>query len=139
MFLEEAVQLVQQCANRMNALYGQEVFDEWALVSFEKNEGRILRYLGPRKEDFRRNFFADVAELAPTLFAHQHSVGDFEFARKGSGTKLEAFIVVGDRLYLICNNTALSMDDIAANPAWLNAQAPFAELADKFRSSPVVA
>ncbi|MEY2465728.1 MAG: hypothetical protein QOD03_249, partial [Verrucomicrobiota bacterium] len=49
-----------------------------------------------------------------------------------------AFIVLGDGLYLICNNTDASMEDITKDPKWLNAQVPFAELSDKIGLDPLV-
>ena len=66
------------------------------------------------------------------------AVGDFEFARHGFGTKVEAFMVVGEGIYLICNNTAQSMSGIANDPLWLSAQVPFVEMSDRFRSDPIV-
>ena len=45
---------------------------------------------------------------------------------------------MGPGVYLICNNTRESMDAITKNPRWLDAQVPFAELADKVRDHPVV-
>ena len=36
-------------------------------------------------------------------------------------------MVLGVAIYLICNNTQASMEDITKDPKWLNAQVPFAE------------
>jgi len=46
-------------------------------------------------------------------------------------------MVLGLAIYLICNNTSESMDTIAKDPRWLNAQVPFAELGDQMRMSPL--
>ncbi len=46
--------------------------------------------------------------------------------------------MVGTGLYLMCNNTQNSMDAIAKNPRWLDAQVPFAELAETIRGNPLV-
>jgi len=67
--------------------------------------------------------------------SNTHGVGDFEFARNGVGTKVEAFMVVGQGIYLICNNTSADMDTITKDPLWLSAQVPFVELSDKFRAN----
>ena len=139
MTLEEATNLIGGCAERMNDLYQKVVFDEWAIVSVVQHRAKILAYLGPRKDDFQKNFATDVQDLRADLLSRRHSIGDFEFARHGVGTKLEAFLMVGDGLYLICNNTAQSMSAIAKDPLWLSAQVPFVELSDRFRSSPVEA
>ena len=71
------------------------------------------------------------------LESRQFGVGDFEFARHASGTRFDAFLVMGRGFYLICNNTRASMDAITKDPRWLVAQVPFVELSDKFRSNPV--
>jgi hypothetical protein len=137
MTLEEATNLIGGYAERMNDLYQKVVFDEWAIVSVVKHRAKILAYLGPRKDDFQKNFATDVQDLRADLLSQRHSIGDFEFSRHGVGTKLEAFVMVGDGLYLICNNTAQSMSAIAKDPLWLSAQVPFVELSDRFRSDPV--
>ena len=137
MTLEEATNLIGRCAARMNDLYRKVVFDEWVIVSLIQHKAKILAYLGPRKDDFQKNFATDVQDLRADLLSRRHSIGDFEFARHGVGTKLEAFLMVGDGLYLICNNTAQSMSAIAKDPLWLRAQVPFVELSDQFRSDPL--
>ena len=137
MTLEEATNLIGGCAERMNDLYQKVVFDEWAIVTLIQHKAKILAYLGPRKDDFQKSFATDVQDLRADLLSRRHSIGDFEFARHGVGTKLEAFVMVGDGLYLICNNTAKSMSAIAKDPLWLSAQVPFVELSDQFRSDPL--
>jgi len=137
MTLEEATNLIGRCAARMNDLYRKVVFDEWVIVSLIQHKAKILAYLGPRKDAFQKNFATDVQDLRADLLSRRHSIGDFEFARHGVGTKLEAFLMVGDGLYLICNNTAQSMSAIAKDPLWFGAQVPFVELSDQFRSDPL--
>ena len=137
MTLEEATNLIGRCAARMNDLYRKAVFDEWVIVSLIQHKAKILAYLGPRKDDSQKNFATDVQDLRADLLSRRHSIGDFEFARHGVGTKLEAFVMVGDGLYLICNNTTHSMAAIAKDPLWLSAQVPFVELSDQFRSNPL--
>jgi len=137
MTIEEATNLIGGYAERMNDLYHKVVFDEWAIVSLIQHKAKILAYIGPRKDDFQKNFATDVQDLRADLLSRRHSIGDFEFARHGVGTKLEAFLMVGNGLYLICNNTAQSMSAIAKDPLWLSAQVPFVELSDQFRSNPL--
>jgi hypothetical protein len=138
MTLEEAIALIQNCANQMNARYGGVVFDEWAIVSLAHNKARILNYTGPRNDDFLKNFAKDLGPLRAALLGGQYGPGDFEFARHGIGTGIESFLVLGPGIYLICNNTHGSMDSITKNPRWLGAQVPFAELAEKIRPQPLV-
>ena len=47
-------------------------------------------------------------------------------------------MVLGQGVYLICNNTHASMDDITKDSRWFGAQVPFVELSDKIRENPVV-
>ena len=137
MTLDEIREKAKACAGQMNTLYGATVFDEWVVVSLERNRARILHYAGPRNDEFLKNFVADLGPLRTALLDAKYGVGDFEFARHGVGTGIEAFLVLGAGLYLICNNTRESMDGIAKNPRWLNAQVPFVELAEAVRANPL--
>ena len=122
----------------MNARYKKVVFDEWVVVSLAHKQSRILSYLGPRNDDFLKNFANDLGALRTELLNRQLGFGDFEFTRHGVGTLFEAFMVLGEGLYLICNNTADSMEGITQEPRWIEAQVPFVELSDKIRSHPLV-
>ena len=134
MTLEQANKLVNSCAEKMQAQYGKVVFNEWAIISLAEKKGHILAYVGPRREGFAKNFLEDAGSLRSGLLTAEHEVGDYEFARHGVGTGFEAFMVLGKRIYLICNNTAESMDSLTKDPKWLGAQVPFVELSDKFRA-----
>ena len=138
MTLDETIHLIRECVDQMNARYVNTVFNEWAVLSLNENAGRILSYNGPRKDDFQKNFSSDLDTLRAGLLNADYTVGDFEFTRHGVGTKFEAFMVLGQGVYLICNNTRASMDDIAKDSRWLGAQVPFVELSDKIRANPVV-
>jgi hypothetical protein len=138
MTLDEIGGQIKACAEQMNSRYGSVVFDEWAVVSLAANKARVLHYTGPRNDDFLKNFVRDLGSLRDALLGGQHGPGDFEFARHGTGTGFESFMVLGQGLYLICNNTSASMDAIAKNPRWLGAQVPFVELAEKVRTKPLV-
>ena len=138
MTLEEARKLIDSCTQQMNARYGKVVFDEWAIISLEEKKGRLLSYVGPRKDGFQKNFLHDAGSLRSGLLGSDYEPGDFEFSRHGVGTGFESFMVLGKGMYLICNNTVQSMDGIAKDPQWLGAQVPFVELSDKVRTEPVV-
>ena len=138
MTLDEATRQIQACAQKMNELYGRVVFDEWVILSLAHHKARILFYVGPRNDLFLKNFATDLGSLRAALLDVRFNVGDFEFARHGVGTGFEAFVVLGEGIYLICNNTQASMDDITKDPKWLNAQVPFAELSEKIRPDPLV-
>lgn len=137
MTLDEAAKQIRLCWEKMNDLYGRVVFDEWAIISLAKHKARILFYVGPRNDDFLQNFATDLGSLRTELVNSKYSVGDFEFSRYGVGTGIEAFVVMGEGIYLICNNTQASMEDITKDPKWLNAQVPFAELSEAIRPDPL--
>ncbi len=138
MNLEEINKRINRCSGEMNSRYKTVVFDEWAVVSLAQKKSRILNYLGPRNDDFLKNFAHDLGALRLELLNDRRGTGDFEFTRHGVGTLFEAFMVLGDGLYLICNNTANTMDGIAKNSLWLDAQVPFVELSDQIRADPLV-
>lgn len=137
MNLDHAITSVRSSARRMNELYGRTVFDEWAIVSLLPNQGRVLDYSGPRREEFAGSFRNDLATLRSALLQGQHHFGDYEFARLGVGSKFDAFMCIGDGVYLICNNLYTTMEEITKDPRWLGAQLPFVELSESFRSDPV--
>ena len=137
MRLDQTTELIKTCAAQMDAQYGQVVFDEWAIISLTIPKGRVLAYIGPRKEGFQKNFRTDVGALREGLLNPKYSVGDFEFARHGVGPAFEAFMVMGRGVYLICNNTVQSMDTITQDPLWLATQVPFVELSEKVRDNPL--
>ena len=139
MNLEQAVSVTKECCERMNCHYGKVVFDEWVLLSFVGDRETILAYSGPRREHFKQNFANDVKTLRGELRRNKYHVGDFEFARDAAGTHFDALVMVGKELFLICNSTNLSMDEITRDPKWILAQVPFAELTDKFRQDPLSA
>ena len=138
MTLDDLAAKIKNCALQMNTRYGGTVFDEWAVISLAENKARVLLYTGPRNDEFLQNFVADLGPLRTGLHSRQFGVGDFEFSRHGVGTRIEAFLVLGGGHYLICNNTQHSMDSIAKNPRWLEAQVPYVELAEAVRSSPLL-
>ena len=133
MTLSEAQDLVKQTAASMNARYGKTVFDEWAIVSLQRGKERIVSYQGPRKDDFQKNFVNDLGGLRAEVLTTKHQPGHFDFARHNVGTGFEAFVCAGDELYLICNNTQSSMNEIAKDARWLDAQEVFAAMTEKFR------
>jgi hypothetical protein len=138
MNLDQLTKAIKQCAEQMNSRYKKVVFDEWAIVSLAQKKSRILNYLGPRNDDFLKNFANDMGALRAELLNAQRGAGDFEFTRHGVGTLFEAFMVLGDGFYLICNHTSNSMDGLTRDPHWIDAQVPFVELSDKVRANPLV-
>ncbi|HTD67130.1 MAG TPA: hypothetical protein VK846_11435 [Candidatus Limnocylindria bacterium] len=139
MTFSQALDLVKHCSEDMNARYGNVVFDEWAIVSLQHGHERIIAYQGPRKEHFQANFVNDLGALRGELLTTKHEPGHFDFSRHAVGTGFEAFVCVGDELYLLCNNTQSSMTEITKDSRWLDAQKAFAELTEQFGATPLAA
>jgi hypothetical protein len=138
MTLEQAIELIQNHLARMDDLYGKKVFDEWAVVSVFERKAGILHYVGPRREDLQETFANDIRHFSKELMGGRQHIGHFDFSRDASGVQFDAYIVVGEGCFLVCNNTTQSMAGITKEARWLRAQVPFAELSEKFRSNPLI-
>jgi hypothetical protein len=139
MDLATARQHIQASLERMNALYGKPVFDEWAVLSLAAKHGGVLAYAGPRVENFRANVAADAEPLRVLIAGRPFAEGDFEFAPEAGGTRYDALLKTGATSFLVCNHTGKTMVEIRADPRWLKAQTVFFELSERFRADPLVA
>jgi hypothetical protein len=137
MILETANKVIADCVSKMNERFGDTVFDEWSIILFDSRI-RVLSYHGPRKEHFLKNFSGDCNGLRLALIDHDQQSGDFQFAQHAGETAFDVFMLIGDGLCLICNNTVKSLSAFIDQPRWVPARAAFAELGEKFQSSPLV-
>jgi hypothetical protein len=128
---------IQVALMRMNAAYGQPVFDEWAILGLS-GPGGVHAYAGPRPERFRKELPSDAAPLRAEAAAQPSGVGDIVFALAAGGTRHDAFIRLGDASYLVFNNTTKTLEEIRLNPGWLRAQGVLFDLGEKFRVDPMV-
>ncbi len=137
MTLEDARHAIATCTQRMNTKSGEVVFDEWAVVTLSSQGVKLAAYDGPRVEQFRQRFKADIRPLQAELEGRRLEVGDFGFAPFAAGTAYDACVRIGPRAYLWWNNTDASMTDIRETGAWLPAQKAFMDLCETFRRDPV--
>ena len=137
MTTSEAQQLIEQSNQRMRAESGEIVFDEWALILLSKTGAKLAAYIGPRVEQFRLRFKADIRPLQTELEGRQLTVGDFAFVADAEGTAYDACVRVGPAAYLWCNHTQSTMTEIRESGAWLPAQKIFADMCERFRIDPV--
>lgn len=137
MTLDEARTAILSALARMNKAYTQPVFDEWVLISLKSDRGAILAYGGPRAESYKKSFTADIQPLRAEIADQSLAVGDFAFAQSAVGTHHDVCLRVGDSGYLFCNNTAKSMTEIRQSPLWREAQVPFVQLSELFRTDPM--
>jgi hypothetical protein len=136
MDLAAARQHIEHSFARMNTLYQQPVFDEWAILAPGTPQG-VVAYAGPRAETFRKTLRQDAEPLRTAVAGRPFAVGDFEFAQEAEGTRYDACMNVGAGSFLVCNHTTRAMADIRRDPLWLKAQAVFFELSEKFRADPL--
>ncbi len=136
---DHALPLIRSQLARMAAAYGDAVFDEWVLIGLTAGGASILAYEGPREADYRKTFLKDIAPLRAVIGKGEQDVGGFEFVNDAAGHRYDAVMRAGPSVYLLCNHTTLSIDDIRANLGWLKAQKPWFELGEKFRADPLVA
>lgn len=137
MNLADARTLVSHAIARMNAAYGQPVFNEWVLVSMRADRGAIMAYEGPRAEKYKQQFTLDLSTMLKELAGQKLGVGDFAFASDAVGTHYDACLRLGDSSYLFANNVTRTMTEIRDNPLWLNAQKPWVELSQKCAADPL--
>ena len=137
MKLDEAIHSVKQGFKKINEAYGRTVFDEWAIISLQSIQGTIYDYSGPRHSDFQKNFLENLIPLRAEIDNDELEPGEFAFSREAPGTNFDAFIVLGDNLFLLCNHTEKTMEEITRDPRWKKAQQPFVMLCEKFRNNPL--
>jgi len=123
---------------RMNATYGETVFNEWVLVSLRADRNAILAYEGPRPEKYKQHFTLDLASMLKELAGQKLAVGDFAFASDAAGTHYDGCLRLGESSYLFCNHTTRTMTQIRQSPLWLAAQKHWVELSQKFAADALV-
>ncbi|MDH4104889.1 MAG: hypothetical protein OEW50_06870 [Gammaproteobacteria bacterium] len=138
MTLTEAIEAATATGHAMDQAYQQVVFDELAIVSFRNQEVRLLWYKGPREDAFSARFVQETASLRGEargrLFSGPYSPGEFEFVMAGLGSEVDAFIVLGEELYLVFGHTHKAMAEISKDPRWLAAQVFFVRLSERFQA-----
>lgn len=132
-----ALEKIRTAFVRMDAFYGRTVFDEWAVLSVEGSKISVLAYEGPRADRFTTELRKDLIQLRNDTEGQRREPGAFGFTRTGDGSAIDACIVLGAGLYLVCNNTQVSVGELAQDPSWRQAQVPFADLAEVFRHHPL--
>lgn len=137
MNIAEARTLITRGAERMAALGGEQIFDEWAIVALAADGARLAAYCGPRVERFRARFKADIRPLQAELEGRRLEVGEFAFVADAVGTAYDACVRIGPHVYLWWNHTRDSLAEIRNRGSWLPAQKAFVDLCEAFRHDPV--
>jgi hypothetical protein len=134
--LKEVIAAATAAEQAMDQAFHKVVFDELAIVSFRNQEVRLLWYKGPREDVFSARFAQETASLRGEargrLFHGPYSPGELEFVMDGLGSEVDAFIVLGEELYLVFGHTDKPMAEISKDPMWLAAQVFFVGLSERF-------
>jgi hypothetical protein len=139
MDLATATAQIEKSFQKLNAAYGRTVFDELAIVRLAENTLELLHYEGPRYEVFTTEFADSTFSLRKELTAEQSDKGgEFSFTREGEGASMDAYICLGSKVYLFCNHTEKSMNEITEDPAWLQAQGEFLNASQCFALDPLI-
>lgn len=110
-----------------------------AIVGISGQTLDLLYYEGPRREDFMAEFADSTMSLRKELTEDQTDHGgEFSFTREGDGASMDAYICLGPKVYLFCNNVDKSMKEITQDPAWLDAQGEFLNASQIFAVDPLV-
>jgi len=137
MNITTATKRINQSLSDLEQAIGEPVFDEWAMASKVSNGWKILHYHGTRLDEFKTEFNEDIAALHETLDIDNPLIGDFAFSHEGHGTGFDAHMCVGERIFILFNNTQKNTSEITSNPKWKQSQIHFATLLDIFISDAV--
>jgi hypothetical protein len=138
MNLTDAIEKIRTHLKRMDSLYGEIVFDEWAVLATDRGGvTRIVAYSGPREAEFSKQVPEDARALREAGERRTYEIGDFEFVHDAHGASLDAFIRTGRASFLVCNHTAGTMEKVRASSRWKQAQPAWFNLTEAFRASPL--
>jgi len=138
MNLSTAVSRITKSVSKLDAAYGRPLFDELAILAFVGRELELHYYRGPNEKGFMAEFADNTVALRTELTDDQTSLGgEFSFTREAEGASMDAYICLGPDIYLFCNNTAKSMQEVTEDPRWLDAQGEFLNLSQFFAVDPL--
>ena len=136
MDLNQAIARIERSLEKMAKAYHRPVFDEWAIISLERGNDRILHVVSPR-ENPAATFAHDFRILRAESQAAADNPGDFGITKEAKNDAIDAYIVLGERLIMIANDTGRSMTEVTADPLWQAVQPVFFNLCEAFRADPL--
>lgn len=140
MNLKSAIARIQKSFAKMNEAYLRPVFDEIAIVSLSGTSPTVeLHYYeGAREAEFLNEFMDDSVALRNDVGSTSDNLGgEFGFTREGGGEGIDAYICLGPRIFLLCNNTEQSMEEVTKDSRWLTAQGEFLNASQYFAVDPL--
>ncbi len=139
MNLKSVIARIQKSFKKMNEAYGRPVFDELAIVQVTDVSTLSLHYYeGAREAEFLNEMMEDSVALRNDVGDTRNNLGgEFGFTREGGGEGIDAYICLGPRIFLLCNNTAQSMEEVTKDGRWLQAQGEFLNASQYFVVDPL--
>lgn len=135
----EAVERIGLALSKMAEVLGEAAFDEWMLVKRLSKGWQVLNYTGEREAAFKKEFTTDIAAMKETVLDFSKTyVGDSDFSYEGHGSGFDAYICVGDGIFLFLNNIQKSTSEITNSPKWKRAQIHYATLLEAFAADKLV-
>jgi hypothetical protein len=140
MNLESAITRIRKSFTKLNEAYGRPVFDEIAIVQTSEATTLSLKYYeGAREAEFLNELMEDSVALRNDVGDTRNNLGgEFGFTREGGGEGIDAYICLGPRVFLLCNNTKQSMEEVTRDARWLTAQSEFLNASQYFAVDPLV-
>ncbi len=132
-----ALSHLSTCIRQMQAMYRAPVFDEWVLLSISAGRPTLVHYHGPRAETVVKELHSDSSKLYAEMSDRHYEIGDFEFTQTAEGSQYDAYVRLGEKHYLLCNNTARTMSELRIDSRWRAAQKPFLDFTERFRNDPL--
>ncbi|WP_162030922.1 MULTISPECIES: hypothetical protein [unclassified Lentimonas] len=139
MKLESAIARIQKSFAKLNEAYGRPVFDELAIIQVSEEVTLTLHYYeGAREAAFLNEMMEDSVALRNDVGDTRNNLGgEFGFTREGGGEGIDAYICLGPRIFLLCNNTKQSMEEVTKDARWLTAQSQFLNASQYFAVDPL--
>ncbi len=132
MELKKAVDLTGRALSKMLLGSSRPAFNEWMIIELKEGRCELKHYCGPRSDSSHHKINSDLRGLEDEMKQDGYVPGQFFFIPDGKGTLYDAFMVAGDKRYILFNNTLMTMAEIAADPFWNKIQIHFVELSEQF-------
>ena len=137
MTLENTLQLIRNSLRKMRLSFSDPLFDEWLILSLQPGNASLVHYEGPRPEAIQASLKDDLQMLREELCQDSHVPGDFAFARDADGSAFDAFLAIGEGIFVLFNHTTKTIEEITRVPEWKAAQTHFVAMSESFRLDPV--
>lgn len=134
MELSAAEKRIEKMVAAMQAVCRHPVFDEWVIISVSGGDFEVESYHGPREG---ANLVRDTAAIYDSLTRKAYYPGEFDFSFEGHDERFDAFMAMGNGLFVLFNNMSFTTEGITSNPLWRKAQGEFVNLGDAFAADPV--